>query len=442
MSTGQGRASEISICIEQELEFHRRDVLIVTRRLAGKLIAGLSTSVPLLGMGFRAARAADKVIKIGIDLPLTGADAQGAARIKCGALLAIKQANEASTIKGYRLVPVVLNDATATAGQYDPAQAATNARALVADPQVMAAIGPMMSGAGKAMAPILSEGNLATITPESTNSDITNPKFAAEFDPSGKAIHFRTVTTDSYQGPAMANDFSDVLKVKSVYVLDDSGAYGVGIADTFIARAKEKGIQVLGRDRLDLKEADYTVILTKIMALNPGALYYGGVMLAGTKLVKQAYDTLPVSVAKGGGDGIYDPEMLTAVGFPEAEGWYCSIAAPHLTENPNVQNFVQLYKSTYNLLPDDYAITAYDAGLVIVNAIAGLVNAGKSVTRAAVRDAIQTSTTNTLQGTVQFDQHGDIVNRTVSVFQVVKNTNYPLTDIIHQFRYIGVAPTN
>ena len=49
----------------------------------------------------------------------------------------------------------------------------------------MAAIGPQMSGAGKAMTPILSQGDLATITPSSTNPDITNPKFAEQY-PSGR----------------------------------------------------------------------------------------------------------------------------------------------------------------------------------------------------------------------------------------------------------------
>src|SRR6202012_4211598 len=104
--------------------------------------------------------------------------------------------------------------------QYDPAQAATNARKMVSDKQVVAAIGPQMSGAGKAMAPILSQGALATITPSSTNPDITNPKFADQFRPAGKAIYFRTVTTDAFQGPYMANYYSDVLHVNTVYVLD------------------------------------------------------------------------------------------------------------------------------------------------------------------------------------------------------------------------------
>ncbi len=68
----------------------------------------------------------------------------------------------------------------------------------------------------------------------------------------------------------MANYMVDKLKVKTVYVLDDSGAYGVGLADAFQAQAEKKGMKILGRDRLDPKAADYSSILTKIKSLEPG----------------------------------------------------------------------------------------------------------------------------------------------------------------------------
>ena len=68
--------------------------------------------------------------------------------------------------------------------------------------------------------------------------------------PAGKAIYFRTVATDAFQGPNMANYMADKLKVKSIFVLDDSGAYGVGLADAFQGQAEKKGIKILGRDRL------------------------------------------------------------------------------------------------------------------------------------------------------------------------------------------------
>ena len=80
----------------------------------------------------------------------------------------------------------------------------------------------------------------------------------------------------------MANFMAETLEIKNVYVLDDSGAYGVGLADAYQAQADEKGVKILGRDRLDPKASDYTAILTKIKALRPAAIYYGGVGQAGT----------------------------------------------------------------------------------------------------------------------------------------------------------------
>jgi len=310
---------------------------------------------------------------------------------------------------------------------------------MVADKSVVAAIGPQMSGAGKAMTPILSEGDLATITPSSTNPDITDPKFAEQFRPAGKPIYFRTVTTDAYQGPNMANYMAEVLKLKTVYILDDSGAYGVGLADAFEAQAKKKGLQVLGRDRLDPKAADYTAVLTKIKSLNPQALYYGGVAQAGVKLAKQAYDIIP-NLTKAGGDGVVGASFLSGAGFPAAEGWYATVASPHLTDDKSAEQFVQAFTGRFNVAPEDYSITAYDAALVIVDAVKRVAASGKPVTRTAVRDAIQTSKTPTIQGLVSFDDNGDLTNRTVSVFQIRQDKTAQLSDFAKQYRYLAVAP--
>jgi branched-chain amino acid transport system substrate-binding protein len=409
---------------------------MLTRRQA--FLAGTATAV--IGIaGADLAHAADKVVKIGIDLSLTGADSQGANRVKNAIIMAFDAANQAGAVPGYKFDLLVTDDGTATAGQYDPAQAATNARKMVADRDVVAAIGPQMSGAGKAMTPILSQGGLATITPSSTNPDITSPKFAEQYRPAGKPIYFRTVTTDAYQGPNMANFLAEKLKVKSVYILDDSGAFGVGIADTFQKQAEGKGIKVLGRDRLDPKAADYTAILTKIKSMNPEAIYYGGVTQAGVKLAKQSYDIIP-NVIKAGPDGMVSSDLLSGAGFPAVEGWYTSIAAPHLTEDTKAAQFIEAFKGRFHDSPDDYTITAYDASLVIIDSIKRVAASGKAVTRENVRDAIQTAKVPTIQGTVSFDANGDLADRTVSVFQIKKDTTKPLSDVSAQYKYIAVAP--
>ena len=409
-----------------------------SRRSLTKLI-GSATIASLFRSG--AARSQTRGVSIGITLPLTGAGAEDAMNILHGAVLAIEEANAAGGPGGYHVRIETLDNATATAGQYDPMQAAVNARKLVIDKSVVGAIGPMNSGSGKAMAAILSQADLATVTPSSTNPDLTDPKYAALYRPGGKAIYFRTVTTDSYQGPNMANFMAQQLKIKSVFVLDDSGAYGVGIPDAFQARAVKIGINVLGRDRVDPLAADYSSVLTRVRGLGAQALYCGSSALAGIKLVKQSYEIAP-NMIKAGGDGLHQVSVLGGAGFPAAEGWYTTIAAPHMLDDKVMQPWMDRYVKRWGTRPADYSITAYDAAQVVLAAIAAVAKTGQPVTRTAVRDAIQTGRVKTLQGDLAFDANGDLESHVVSVFQVKFDPNYPPTDVVHQFKYVGAAPSD
>lgn len=400
------------------------------RLLAGSALARITSPRPV--------RAAEQAVTIGIDLSLTGADADTANLIRDGFLLAIDEANAKGGPAGIHVNVLMLDDSTTTAGQHDAAQGATNARKMVADPNCVVALGPMSSTPGKAMAAILSEGGLATITPTSTDPDITNSRLAGLYRPAGKPIYFRTVTTDAYQGPSLANYFVGVHKVKSMYSLDDSGAYGVGLCAAFEVQAKKRGVTVMGHDRMDPRAPDYTAVLTKVKSLNPQLLFYAGDAQAGVKLAKQAYDIIP-NVTKVG-SGMYSPSFLQGAGFPAAEGWYATAASPHVIEDAKMGPFVQKFVARNRSQPSDYSITAYDAALVALNAIERVAKSGRPITRAAVRDAVQATRLETLQGEVSFDANGDLTRRTISIFRVQHNPNFPLDDVAHQYKYVGSAP--
>jgi branched-chain amino acid transport system substrate-binding protein len=384
---------------------------VIVPSVALLLALGLLLGVPGGGV------AQQKTVKIGMSLPITGADADGADAILKGAQMAIDDVNKKGGAGGYKFEAVVYDSATPAAGQYDPAQAATNYKKFIADSSVVAAVGPEMSGEGKAISPILSEADMATITPSSTNPDITDPKMKAQYRPKGKAVYFRTVTTDAYQGPNMANYANAKLKVKKVYVLDDSGAFGVGIADSFTRRAKELGMEVLGRDQLNPKEADYKTILTKIKGLNPDAIYYGGVQQAAVKLASQAYEILP-KVYKLGSDGIYDLDFPKQSGKEAAEGWYASNASPEMLTDPKLEAWISRFKTTYKREPTNYAITSYNGVLVIADAVQRVAKSGKAVNRSSVREAMEKTKLDSLQGPIEFDENGDIKFKVVSVYQV------------------------
>ncbi len=95
------------------------------RLLAGSALASLAAPAIV--------QAATKSVTIGVDLSLTGADADTANLIKDGFLMAIDEANAKGGPAGVHINVLMLDDGTATAGQYDPAQGATNARKMVAD---------------------------------------------------------------------------------------------------------------------------------------------------------------------------------------------------------------------------------------------------------------------------------------------------------------------
>jgi Receptor family ligand binding region len=90
--------------------------------------------------------------------------------------------------------------------------------------------------------------------------------------------------------------------------------------------------------------------------------------------------------------------------------------------------------------PADYSITYYDATQVIFDAMARVAKSGKPVNRANVRDAIQATSLDTLQGNISFDANGDMKSKVVSIFQVQYDTKAPIGDVVHQFKYVGVAP--
>jgi hypothetical protein len=64
----------------------------------------------------------------------------------------------------------------------------------------------------------------------------------------------------------MPNFCAQVLKVPSVYVLDDGGVP--------IRSSRKRGINVRRRDRVEPKQADFSPVLAKIKASGAASLYY------------------------------------------------------------------------------------------------------------------------------------------------------------------------
>ena len=139
-----------------------------------------------------------------------------------GVQLAIEDVNRRGGAGGHPLELVVRDSATPgldTIGrQYAVARQYAE---LVADPAVVAVIGPQSSLEGRAVAALVNRADLATVTPSATTLDITDPTLTATFRPSRRATYFRTVGTDLTQGAAMARFAHAMLGVRRIVLIDD-----------------------------------------------------------------------------------------------------------------------------------------------------------------------------------------------------------------------------
>ena len=111
-------------------------------------------------------------IKIGIDLPVSGADASIGIPTQNGAVLAIEQANAQGLPAASSSKPSLLDDAVQ--GQARSGAGAQNVKTFIADAAVLAMVGPFNSNVAKSEIPLTNDAGLVQISPSTTNAGLTN----------------------------------------------------------------------------------------------------------------------------------------------------------------------------------------------------------------------------------------------------------------------------
>src|SRR5665213_734487 len=163
---------------------------------------------------------AGTTVKIGVDLPLSGADASVGQSTLNGVVLAVEQANAKGLPGGLKLEVYQLDDAVQ--GVHNPGQGVANVRTFVSDANVLAMIGPYNSNVAKAEIPVTNEAGLAQIGPSVVADGLTIGSDAALLRRANPAANtfFRVCTIDSRQGSAAAA-FAKQFGWTTAYTVDD-----------------------------------------------------------------------------------------------------------------------------------------------------------------------------------------------------------------------------
>ena len=373
---------------------------------SGKAVAGPS-GAPSPG--------ATGVIKIVSSLPRTGSANAQTTTIVNGIKMAVEE--RGGKVAGFEVRYEDWDDASSKKGDWDPEVEAANANKAVQDADVMVYLGTYNSGAAKISMPILNKAGLAMISPANTYTGLTKPGKGEPgepeaYRPGGKVNYFRVVPADDIQG-RVAAEWMKSMDAKTVYILDDRGLYGKGIADVFEATLEDLGIESVGREGIDPKAQEYKSLMTKIKAKNPDWIYFGGTTQTNAGQIVKDMTAVGLGAKIMMPDGCFEAAFIEAAGATNAnDRAYLTFGGLPPEELTGMgADFVKKYREKFNGNPEGYAVYGYVAATVALEAIERAAKRDREAIRAAI---MATEQKDGVLGSWKFDDNGDTTSTTMS----------------------------
>lgn len=384
---------------------------------------------------------ATPMLKIGVDLPISGAEARAAMPALNGVRFFVQTH---PTLDGFAVSLVTYDDAGG--GSPNPGRGVTNVQALIADPRVVAMIGPFDASVARKEIPVANAANLAMVTPSTSNPCLTRNVFmpamlnpertdigckaaglpsAADLHPTHTNNFFRLSTTDDLQGAAAADYLFKKLHLLRAAAISDHEAYGQGLVDAFVARFTTLGGTVVGRLDLDPARPQATAFLSSAKDQGAQALYYGGGTPGGGCAVRaqmKASFGPAESTPFLGGDGIaQDPACIAAAG-EGGTGIYATVPFVDASSVPGAGPIIREFKSAFGSTSDfgPYTMLAYDAAAVLYAALDRAIRSAiwhLPERSAVIAELARISGLAGATGNLGFDSAGDTTNRVVSIFE-------------------------
>lgn len=296
------------------------------------------------------AKKEEKEIKIGAILSLTGKAASYGEWAKKGITLAIEHLN----VKGNSLRFSLIQEDS----QGDAKVAVSAMNKLVSVDKVPSVIGFITSGEFLAVAPIAEEKKVVIITPVA----------GAPLSRGEGSYVFRTRESGVSQSKIVAEHVYNDLKIKKVSIIYENSANAVAYKDIFFETYRAYGgtiDQVLSYDE---DTTDFRSLLMKIKTRPVEAIYMPGVgKIAGHILVQSK--ELGIKTKFFSSAGIEDPELLRIAGNTSEGLTYGAPAFSLESKEPSIKKFVEAYRKRFNEDPSVYAANAYDAMMLIAEAI-------------------------------------------------------------------------
>ncbi len=324
-----------------------------------------------LALGLAVPAAAQEPVKVGVILPLSGPSSLAGSEVIQGVRLAVKETNDAGGVLGGRPIELVVED-----DESSPTKGATAARKLIEQDGVVAIIGTYNSAVAASALKVTREAKIPMSAGGSTSIAVT------DMNEPGDIWFFRPYPGSDVQGRESAMDTVNVLGAKKIAIIHDNSSYGNSLADTFTEISEGAGAEVVARDSYNAGEQDFYAMLTKLRALQPDAIYLGGLVGDGATIVRQASEMGFQTQFVGSGSMMTD-KFIELTG-PASEGFAVSSMFEPGTPNEFGAAFAKRFEAEAGIPANVHIALGYDSMRLMAVAI----NKAGSTDGTAIRDAM------------------------------------------------------
>ncbi len=386
--------------------------------------------VALLTLGLLVPSAADaqKPIKVGMPMPLSGPAALFGDPATKGAQMFVDELNAKGGVLG-RKIELLIRDSKADANE-----AVRVARELILKDNVGFLVGTLTSAEGPAVSVVAKENKIVFIAPIPKTDQLT----AAD------KLHpyvFRVAATTTMEGRSAAEIVAK-WPVTRIATMSFDYAYGQDVTKAFVEHLKKvkPSVQIVDQQWPKLGEQDYNPFINAQMAKKPEAVFssiWGGFFVTYSKQAKALgfFDAIKYNFI-GVGEAA-TPETTKSMGIDYPVGiWGNSYDAFYWGETPAHRDYVaRLSKYLKDEYPSSWAIQGYIGMQFLVEAIkkAGSTDSDK-VAHALLGLAVETPV-----GKLTIREKDHQANRGQLYGKTVRDPKYPFA-IMKPAVYVDPSP--
>ncbi len=330
-------------------------------------------------------------IKVGLPLPLTGAQAAFGETKRNAYEMAAEEINAAGGVDGRPLV-LVLKD---TGGE--PDTAASVAQELIRVDKVTLLAGEYSSACSLAVAEVAQRYAIPYLVDSATADEVTEQEWQ---------YVFRLTPPAGLFAQSLCGFFREVVKPRSMAIVYERSEYGSSVARAMRSWCRETGVHVTVDESYEPGLLGFTAVISQLKEAKPDVVYLASYLDA-SPIVRQARaQGLSPKLLAGGAGGFVLPDFV-AKGGQAVENVVTAALWSPVVEFPGAGEFAETYKARYGDYPTYHSAEAYACICVIDDALRRAASTDPERLRAALVDTELV----TVLGPVRFEKFGKHLNQ-------------------------------